>query len=351
MTPDRPHPGDDPSRARPRGARASPRRSGRTASTHGVPTAAAVPGGRRASPVARWSSTCAGSTGRGPRRARRAGAAAGARCSTRSRGGDHPPPGSRPSRRGLAGDQGLAGRLTEGAVLLRPIRLRDRAAWSEVRARNATWLRPWDATSPDGPGDALRRPSARWCATCPREARAGRALPFVVEYHGQLVGQLTVGGIAWGSLRAGAHRLLGGPRRRGARDHPDRRRPGRPTTAGTVSACTASRSTSVRRTSRPAGSSRSSASGWRGSARATCTSTATGATTSPTPCTPRRYPAASSVGGSRRARPHPDGGRDARHTARGPQPGRRTVVASLSVGSASVVGRADGSQGAACSMR
>ena len=34
------------------------------------------------------------------------------------------------------------------------------------------------------------------------EARAGRAMPFVVEYQGRLVGQLTVGGIAWGSLRA-----------------------------------------------------------------------------------------------------------------------------------------------------
>ena len=51
--------------------------------------------------------------------------------------------------------KGWPARLTEGAVLLRPIRIRDKAAWSEVRARNASWLRPWDATSPDGPGDAL----------------------------------------------------------------------------------------------------------------------------------------------------------------------------------------------------
>ena len=33
------------------------------------------------------------------------------------------------------------------------------------------------------------------------EAREGRALPFVVTYDGALVGQLTVGGIVWGSLR------------------------------------------------------------------------------------------------------------------------------------------------------
>jgi [ribosomal protein S5]-alanine N-acetyltransferase len=98
--------------------------------------------------------------------------------------------------------KGWPARLTEGAVLLRPIRLRDRAAWSEVRARNATWLRPWDATSPDGPGDALPSFGAM-VRHLSSEARAGRALPFVVEYRGTLVGQLTVGGIAWGSLRAG----------------------------------------------------------------------------------------------------------------------------------------------------
>ena len=41
--------------------------------------------------------------------------------------------------------------------------------------------------------------SAQW-----REARAGRVLPFVVTYDGVLVGQLTIGGVQYGSLR-GAH--------------------------------------------------------------------------------------------------------------------------------------------------
>jgi ribosomal-protein-alanine N-acetyltransferase len=35
-----------------------------------------------------------------------------------------------------------------------------------------------------------------------REARAGRAMPFVMTVRGELVGQLTVGGITWGSLRS-----------------------------------------------------------------------------------------------------------------------------------------------------
>jgi ribosomal-protein-alanine N-acetyltransferase len=35
-----------------------------------------------------------------------------------------------------------------------------------------------------------------------REARAGRMLPFVVIYDGRLAGQLTVGGVTFGSLRS-----------------------------------------------------------------------------------------------------------------------------------------------------
>ncbi len=97
--------------------------------------------------------------------------------------------------------KGWPAKLSDGAVLLRPIRLRDKTTWTEVRARNATWLRPWDATSPDGPGDAL--PSfAAMVRHLSAEARASRAMPFVIDYQGSLVGQLTVGGISWGSLRA-----------------------------------------------------------------------------------------------------------------------------------------------------
>jgi ribosomal-protein-alanine N-acetyltransferase len=35
-----------------------------------------------------------------------------------------------------------------------------------------------------------------------RDARAGRVLPFVVTFQGQLVGQLTIGNVQYGSLRS-----------------------------------------------------------------------------------------------------------------------------------------------------
>jgi ribosomal-protein-alanine N-acetyltransferase len=91
--------------------------------------------------------------------------------------------------------------LTEGRVGLRPVRARDSHAWHEVYERNREWLRPWEATVP--PGGHMTRPTFRAMVRYLRaEASAGRMLPFVITYDGKLVGQLTVGGIAYGSMCA-----------------------------------------------------------------------------------------------------------------------------------------------------
>ena len=92
--------------------------------------------------------------------------------------------------------------LRADGVALRPIQRRDRRAWFEIRRRNADWLRPWDATPPDP-----RQPVPSFAAMVTglrREAREGRALPFVVTCDGRLVGQVTVGSIVYGS-QCGAH--------------------------------------------------------------------------------------------------------------------------------------------------
>lgn len=90
--------------------------------------------------------------------------------------------------------------LTEGPVALRPLARHDREAWSEVRQANRDWLAPWEATPPRPTGETVSyRAMLRHLQA---EARAGRMLPFAVTYDGRLAGQLTVGGIAWGSLCA-----------------------------------------------------------------------------------------------------------------------------------------------------
>lgn len=81
---------------------------------------------------------------------------------------------------------------------LRPIRARDARAWREVRARNFSWLAPWEATPPRG--HEHRPLSFRGMVRGLRsQARAGTCLPFVVTYDDRFVGQLTVSGITYGS--------------------------------------------------------------------------------------------------------------------------------------------------------
>jgi ribosomal-protein-alanine N-acetyltransferase len=93
--------------------------------------------------------------------------------------------------------------LLAASVTLRPIRVKDASAWRDARVRNASWLRPWEPTNPETP---LYRttlgPYVAMARTMRREARQGLTLPWVVTYGGKFAGQLTVGGIVWGSARS-----------------------------------------------------------------------------------------------------------------------------------------------------
>jgi [ribosomal protein S5]-alanine N-acetyltransferase len=96
--------------------------------------------------------------------------------------------------------------LTDGLVTLRPLRLRDGPAWTEVRRANVDWLRPWEATPPAGPAVVSTSYGVFWVMVRRqrRQARQGEGLPFAVLYDRQLVGQLNIGGIVRGSLH-GCH--------------------------------------------------------------------------------------------------------------------------------------------------
>ena len=83
---------------------------------------------------------------------------------------------------------------------LRPLSVRDKKAWRLVRERNLVWLNRWDATTPPG-AEARPRTFGSMVRTMHAEARAGRQLPFAVEYEGRFVGQLTVNNITRGSAQ------------------------------------------------------------------------------------------------------------------------------------------------------
>ena len=87
--------------------------------------------------------------------------------------------------------------LREGAVALRPIRLRDARTLEGELLANRSWLRKWEATNPYAPMSFDPRASIRSLLT---HSRSGYGLPFIVESNGELAGQLNVSSIAWGSL-------------------------------------------------------------------------------------------------------------------------------------------------------
>ncbi len=87
--------------------------------------------------------------------------------------------------------------LSEGFTTIRPIRVRDARALERELSENRGWLRKWEATNPHGPMSFDVRGSIR---SLQQNARAGLGLPFVIEYNGQLAGQLNVSSIAYGSL-------------------------------------------------------------------------------------------------------------------------------------------------------
>jgi len=87
--------------------------------------------------------------------------------------------------------------LNDAAVGIRPIRLRDARALEKELLDNRPWLRQWEATNPHGPATFDTRASIR---SLQASSRAGHGLPFVMEYDGELAGQLNVSSITYGSL-------------------------------------------------------------------------------------------------------------------------------------------------------
>ena len=90
--------------------------------------------------------------------------------------------------------------LTHDNITLRPLEAADAEAWRDVRARNAGWLRQWDATLP--PGES--QPAGSYVQVVRRLrklARQGQAMPFAVDVDGRFAGQVTVNNIVRGSAQ------------------------------------------------------------------------------------------------------------------------------------------------------
>ncbi|MEQ6896778.1 GNAT family protein [Microbacterium sp. KR10-403] len=84
-----------------------------------------------------------------------------------------------------------------GPVSIRLIRQKDARVLQQELLSNRAWLRPWEATSPDGPVSLDMRLGIRRLL---QQYRDGSGVPFVMEWQGEVAGQLNVWGISRGSL-------------------------------------------------------------------------------------------------------------------------------------------------------
>ncbi|MER7796187.1 GNAT family protein [Microbacterium sp. NPDC096154] len=91
---------------------------------------------------------------------------------------------------------GLAPRQ-HGPISIRLVRQRDARTLQHELVTNRSWLRPWEATSPGGAAPLDMRGSIRRLL---QQYRDGQGVPFVMEYEGEVAGQLNVWGLARGSL-------------------------------------------------------------------------------------------------------------------------------------------------------
>ena len=87
--------------------------------------------------------------------------------------------------------------LTHGDVRVRLVRKRDAHALESLILGNRAWLRPWEATNPHGPNSFDIKAMIRGLL---RQANEMTGLPLVIEHRGEIVGQLNVANILYGSV-------------------------------------------------------------------------------------------------------------------------------------------------------
>jgi [ribosomal protein S5]-alanine N-acetyltransferase len=92
----------------------------------------------------------------------------------------------------------LREQIPTGLVRLRPMVRKDEKAWADLRRRNYNWLIPWEATNPGPKHGQLKFP--KFIQMLDDHAMEGISLPWAIEFNGQLVGQITVSSISYGSL-------------------------------------------------------------------------------------------------------------------------------------------------------
>ena len=86
------------------------------------------------------------------------------------------------------------------AIRLRTMGAEDLGAWNAVRARNASWLAPWESGDPQNGGGLTFQ---QWLQRQRRDENEGTAIVLLIEFQMRIVGQISLGAITYGSMRTG----------------------------------------------------------------------------------------------------------------------------------------------------
>jgi ribosomal-protein-alanine N-acetyltransferase len=87
--------------------------------------------------------------------------------------------------------------LNHGDIGIRVVRPKDAKRLEQLVLGNREWLRPWEATNPHGPTSFDFKAQVR---SLLRQLDNQQGIPFVIIYKGDLVGQLNVANILYGSV-------------------------------------------------------------------------------------------------------------------------------------------------------
>ena len=97
--------------------------------------------------------------------------------------------------------------IRDGELTLKPLRVRDRDIWHQVRRVNREWLTPWEATRPHIEGDIPLPNYVQMVRYQNHEMKLGRSysLALWISDGGRqrFIGQVTLGGIVLGAYRGG----------------------------------------------------------------------------------------------------------------------------------------------------
>ncbi len=87
--------------------------------------------------------------------------------------------------------------LNHGDVSVRLVRPKDAKQLQRLILGNREWLRPWEATNPHGPTSFDIKAQVRGLL---KQFKDYQGFPFVIEYRGEIVGQLNVSNVLFGSV-------------------------------------------------------------------------------------------------------------------------------------------------------